>query len=192
MLGAVLLALSMTAFTLGTGLGSVHAQGGTAVSIVDFAFQPASIEVPAGSTVTWTNAGAAPHTVTADDGAFDSGQLKPGESFSQTFTTPGTYTYHCEIHPQMMGTMVVTEAAAAAAPAAPAAPTAATAPAAPAAPAASTQDQGGTQATTGTTKLPKTGVGTMAIAQGSSASALLAVLAAGFLGIIAVRTQRRA
>ena len=180
MLGAVLLTLSITAFTLGTGLDSVHAQGGTAVSIVDFAFQPASIEVPAGSTVTWTNTGAAPHTVTADDGAFDSGQLKPGATFSQTFTTPGTYTYHCEIHPQMTGTVVVTEAAAAAAPAAPAAPT------------ASTQDQGGTQAAaTGTTKLPKTGVGTTTIAQGASASALLAVLAAGPLSIVALRTQRR-
>src|SRR5215211_4635951 len=142
MLGAVLLALGVTAFTLGTGLGSVHAQGGTAVSIVDFAFQPTSIEVAAGSTVTWTNTGAAPHTVTADNGAFDSGQLKPGATFSQTFTTPGTYTYHCEIHPQMTGTVVVTQAAASAAPAAPAAPT------------ASAQDQGGTQAAaTGTTKL---------------------------------------
>ena len=180
MLGAVLLVLSFTAFTLGTGLRSVHAQSANAISIVDFAFQPASIEVPAGSTVTWTNTGAATHTVTADDGAFDSGQLKPGTNFSQTFTTPGTYTYHCEIHPQMTGTVVVTEAAASAAPAAPAAPT------------ASTQDQGGTQAATGTTKLPKTGVGTMAIAQGTSASALLAVLAAGLLGIVAVRTQRRA
>jgi plastocyanin len=177
MLGALLLALSMTAFTLGTGLDSVHAQGGTAVSIVDFAFQPTSIEVPAGSTVTWTNAGAATHTVTADDGTFDSGQLKPGANFSQTFTTPGTYTYHCEIHPQMTGTVVVTAAAA---------------PAAPAAPTASTPDQGGTQAATGTTKLPKSGVGTMAIAQGTSASALLAMLAAGLLGIVAVRTQRRA
>jgi plastocyanin len=180
MLGALLLALSMTAFTLGTGLDSVHAQGGTAVSIVDFAFQPASIEVPAGSTVTWTNAGAATHTATADDGTFDSGQLKPGANFSQTFTTPGTYTYHCEIHPQMTGTVVVTAAAAAAAPVAPAAPT------------ASTPDQGGAQAATGTTKLPKTGVGMMAMAQGTSASALLAMLAAGLLGIVAVRTQRRA
>jgi plastocyanin len=181
MLGAVLLALSITAFTLGTGIRSVHAQSANAVSIVDFAFQPASIEVPAGSTVTWTNTGAVTHTVTADDGAFDSGQLKPGTSFSQTFTTPGTYTYHCEIHPQMTGTVVVTQAAASAAPAAPAAPT------------ASAQDQGGTQAAaTGTTKLPKTGVGAMAIAQGTSASALLAVLAAGLLGIVAVRTQRRA
>src|SRR5215212_6574164 len=126
MLGAVLLALSITAFTLGTGIRSVHAQSANAVSIVDFAFQPASIEVPAGSTVTWTNTGAVTHTVTADDGAYDSGQLKPGTSFSQTFTTPGTYTYHCEIHPQMTGTVVVTEAAASAAPAAPAAPTAST------------------------------------------------------------------
>jgi plastocyanin len=160
----------------------VSAQGGTAVSIVDFAFQPASIEVPAGSTVTWTNTGAAPHTVTADDGSFDSGKLGPGASFNQTFTTPGTYTYHCEVHPQMTGTVVVTEAAGA--PAAAAAPTA---------PAATTQSQGNTQAAnTGTTKLPKTGVGTMALAQGTSAIALLAALAAGLLGIIAVRTQRRA
>src|SRR5215212_8146649 len=106
--------------------------------------------------------------------------MKPGTNFSQTFTTPGTYTYHCEIHPQMTGTVVVTEAAAAAAPAAPAAPT------------ASTQDQGGTQAAaTGTTKLPKAGVGTTTIAQGASASALLAVLAAGPLSIVALRTQRR-
>jgi plastocyanin len=172
-LGAVLLALGVTAFTLGAGLGSVHAQGGTAVSIVDFAFQPASIEVAAGSTVTWTNTGAAPHTVTADNGAFDSGQLKPGATFSQTFTTPGTYTYHCEIHPQMTGTVVVTESAA------------------PAAPTASTQNQVDTQAAgTGTTKLPNTGVGTMAVAQGTSAVVLLAALAAGLLGIIAVRTQR--
>src|SRR5215211_6033039 len=173
MLGAVLLALGVTAFTLGTGLGSVHAQGGTAVSIVDFAFQPASLEVASGSTVTWTNTGAAPHTVTADNGAFDSGQLKPGATFSQTFTTPGTYTYHCETHPKMTGTVFVPEAAA------------------PAAPAASTQNQGGKQAAgTGTTKLPNTGAGTMALNQGTSTIALFTALAAGLLGRIAVRTQR--
>jgi plastocyanin len=172
-LGAVLLALGVIAFTLGTGLGSVRAQGGTAVSVVDFAFQPTSIEVPAGSTVTWTNTGAAPHTVTADNGAFDSGRLKPGATFSQIFATPGTFTYHCEIHPKMTGTIVVTEAAA------------------PAAQAASTQNQGGTQtAGTGTTKIPNTGVGTMALVQGTSAIALLAALAAGLMGMIAVRTQR--
>jgi plastocyanin len=179
MLGAVLLALGATAFTLGTGLGSVQAQSETAVSIVDFAFQPASIEVAVGSTVTWTNTGAATHTVTADDGAFDSGRLGSGATFSQTFATPGTFTYHCEIHPQMTGTIVVTEAAAPAAPAATAAP------------AASTQNQEVTPAAdTGATKLPKTGVGTTSLAQGTSAIALLAALAAGLLGMIAVRMQR--
>jgi plastocyanin len=175
MLGAMLLALGVTIFTLGTGIDRVHAQGGTAISIVDFAFQPASIEVPAGSTITWTNSGAASHTVTADNGAFNSGQLGPGASFSQTFTTPGTYAYHCDIHPRMTGTVLVTETAA------------------PAAPAASTQDQGATQApATGTTKLPRTGVGTMALVAGPSAIALVAALAASLLGLISVGTRRRA
>ena len=87
-----------------------------AVTIVNFAFQPATLEVPVGTTVTWTNQGSAPHTVTADDGSFDSGTLQPGGTFSMTFDTPGTFIYHCEIHPNMMGTIVVTAAAAAATP----------------------------------------------------------------------------
>lgn len=87
-----------------------------AVTIVNFAFQPATLEVPVGTTVTWTNQGTAPHTVTADDGSFDSGTLQPGGTFSMTFDTPGTFIYHCEIHPNMMGTIVVTAAAAAATP----------------------------------------------------------------------------
>jgi plastocyanin len=82
-----------------------------AVAIVDFAFDPATLEVPVGTTVTWTNQGAAPHTVTADDGTFDSGTLQPGGTFSMTFDTPGTFTYHCEIHPSMTATIVVTPAA---------------------------------------------------------------------------------
>jgi plastocyanin len=103
-----LLVAPLVALALGLGPGNTAAQGGAAVSIVDFAFQPASIEVPVGSTVTWTNTGAVPHTVTSDSGAFDSGQLSPGASFSQTFDTAGTFTYHCSIHPQMTGTVVVT------------------------------------------------------------------------------------
>jgi plastocyanin len=46
------------------------------VSVVDFAFEPATLEVPVGTTVTWTNNGSRPHTVTADDGSFDSGPLR--------------------------------------------------------------------------------------------------------------------
>jgi plastocyanin len=79
-----------------------------AARIVDFAFEPATITVPAGTKVSWTHAGQAPHTVTADTKLFDSGRLTPGQSFDFTFTTPGTYAYKCEIHPgRMTGTVVV-------------------------------------------------------------------------------------
>src|SRR5215217_5456799 len=79
------------------------------ISVVDFAFEPGTVSVPAGATVTWTNTGSRPHTVTADDGSFDSGRLDPGEQFSQTFDQPGTFTYHCGFHPEMQGSIVVTE-----------------------------------------------------------------------------------
>ena len=89
---------------------SAGAQGNTTtVSIGDFFFSPASVTVQPGTTVTWVNNGQAPHTVTATDpaGAFDSGTLQPGESFSFTFKQPGTYAYHCTIHPFMKGTVTV-------------------------------------------------------------------------------------
>lgn len=82
-------------------------QMGTSVSIVDFAFQPGYAVVPAGSTVSWFNAGAAPHTVTSSAGAFDSGTIGSGGGFSTTFWTPGTYSYYCAIHPSMVGTVQV-------------------------------------------------------------------------------------
>jgi plastocyanin len=86
---------------------SAPVQDATAISIANFAFQPASLQVAVGTTVTWTNADSTAHTVTSDTGAFDSGPLAPGASFSQTFMTPGTYTYHCQIHPFMTATIVV-------------------------------------------------------------------------------------
>lgn len=79
------------------------------ISVVDFSFEPGTVSVPAGATVTWTNNGSRPHTVTADDGSFDSGRLDPGEQFSQTFDQPGSFTYHCGFHPEMQGEVVVTE-----------------------------------------------------------------------------------
>lgn len=78
------------------------------VEIVDFAFGPNTLEIPAGTTVIWSHMDTAPHTATADDGSFDSGRMENGGTFSQTFDTPGTYTYFCELHPRMMGTIVVT------------------------------------------------------------------------------------
>jgi plastocyanin len=94
--------------TAGRANNTVTAQGAEmAVQIVDFAFEPATLEVPAGTTVVWTNAGSAPHTVTSDTDAFDSGRLDPGGTFSMTFDTPGTYHYHCEFHANMQATIVV-------------------------------------------------------------------------------------
>jgi len=91
------------------------------VSIQDFFFSPANITVQPGTSVTWVNNGQAPHTVTATDpeGAFDSGTLQPGESFSFTFKQPGTYAYYCTIHPFMKGTVTVGEGASATASASP-------------------------------------------------------------------------
>jgi plastocyanin len=78
-----------------------------AVTISGFAFDPASVEVSAGTTVTWTNVDGTQHTVTAGDGSFDSGALGEGETFSQTFDTTGTFTYACSFHPTMTATITV-------------------------------------------------------------------------------------
>jgi plastocyanin len=64
--------------------------------------------VAVGTTVTWTNQDSTAHTVTANDGSFDSGPIQPGKSFSHTFSTAGTVAYHCKIHPSMTATVTVT------------------------------------------------------------------------------------
>src|SRR5829696_3796940 len=80
---------------------------GTSVEIKDYAFSPPMLTVAAGTTVTWTNADAVPHTATASDGTFDSGNLNPGQTFAFTFKTPGSYPYVCQYHAGMQGTIVV-------------------------------------------------------------------------------------
>jgi plastocyanin len=77
------------------------------VTISGFSFQPASLEVGVGTTVRWDNQDPAAHTVTASDGAFDSGSLASGEAFEHTFDTAGTFAYACAIHPSMLGTVIV-------------------------------------------------------------------------------------
>jgi len=81
----------------------------TAVSINNFAFNPQVLTVTVGTTVTWTNMQDIPHTTTSDTKVWDSGNLAPGASFSYQFTKEGTFTYHCSIHPNMTGTIVVTK-----------------------------------------------------------------------------------
>ena len=61
----------------------------------------------AGTAVTWTNNDTVGHTVTADDGSFKSSTIASGTTFSQTFATAGTFTYHCSIHTSMTATVTV-------------------------------------------------------------------------------------
>jgi plastocyanin len=78
------------------------------VAIRDFAFAPATITVPVGATVTWTNSDQDPHTVSATGGVFRSPTLDTGATYRYTFTKPGRYDYLCTIHPFMTATVVVT------------------------------------------------------------------------------------
>ena len=81
------------------------AEGGTSVSIVDYAFSPATLTVPAGTTVKWTNQDGTGHNVSFDDQASD--RLKKSGTFERSFDAPGIYAYSCTIHPSMTGTIVV-------------------------------------------------------------------------------------
>ena len=77
------------------------------ISIENFAFDPPRTQMSTGTEVTWTNRDQTPHTVTADDGAFDSGTLEPGDTFRIEVPGNGPVTYACMIHPEMTGTIVV-------------------------------------------------------------------------------------
>jgi len=80
---------------------------GNAITISTFAFGPQVVAVKLGVAVHWSNRDSEAHTVTSDTGAFSSTVLQPGAGYSFTFTKPGTYAYHCTIHPFMTGKVVV-------------------------------------------------------------------------------------
>jgi plastocyanin len=88
---------------------SGEAQKSEKVQIVEFSYGPDPVVVQAGGKVTWQNEDTAPHTATADDGSFDTGTIEKGKLGSAAFKEPGTFTYHCEIHPTMHGTVEVVE-----------------------------------------------------------------------------------
>ncbi len=77
------------------------------VTIDNFSFTPATLTVPAGTTVTWVNRDDVPHTVASDNNKFRSRALDTDEKFSYTLSDPGTYEYYCSIHPKMTGKVVV-------------------------------------------------------------------------------------
>ncbi|MDP9134873.1 MAG: cupredoxin domain-containing protein [Actinomycetota bacterium] len=81
-----------------------------AVEIVDIDFDPKQATAPKGATVKWTNTGNLPHTVTKEDGPgpdFDSGTLQPGDTYEETFATPGEIAYLCTIHSGQNGSLTV-------------------------------------------------------------------------------------
>ncbi len=136
----VLMAIALVGLAVGNHVvhGAPSQQDAQTVNMVDFAFEPRTLTVPVGTTVTWPNAGKAPHTATSDTGAFDTGNVDPGQSQSFTFDKPGTYPYYCKYHggpngAGMAGTIVVEAAHAQPSPA----------PSAPASPAPSAPGAGG-------------------------------------------------
>src|SRR5437868_6998928 len=77
------------------------------VTIADYNYDPATINISVGDTVHWTNSGKEAHTVTSEGGVWDSGKIEAGASFDLVFSTAGTYNYYCTIHPRMRGRVVV-------------------------------------------------------------------------------------
>lgn len=104
--GGILGALFALGAVAGTALAADHA-----VAISGSAYSPANVTVAVGDTVTWTNSDQISHTATADGGSFDTGALGNGASGTVTFSNAGTFPYHCSIHPDMTGSVVVEAAA---------------------------------------------------------------------------------
>jgi len=102
-------ALGATLFAA-TALAAAPAAADTSNVSVQFqAFGPSQTDILPGETVQWDNVSERTHTVTADDGSFDSGELPGGSSFAQEFDADGLYAYHCTIHPGMVGEIDVRE-----------------------------------------------------------------------------------
>ncbi len=103
--------LGLVIVSIALGIGSASradaAPAEAPVKIDNFSFTPATITVPVGTTVRWTNRDDIPHTVVADDKTFKSKALDTDEQFTYTFTKPGTYNYFCSIHPKMTAVVVV-------------------------------------------------------------------------------------
>lgn len=112
LVGAIGMLLLLGAL-LSSTRGSVTPAATTNVTIFDNGFTPSSITINVGDTVTWSyTSGASLHTVTSTSGpvSFNSGTLHPGDTFSFTFNTAGSYTYRCNFHPSMVGSITVASA----------------------------------------------------------------------------------
>jgi plastocyanin len=107
------LAVAASFAVLGLAIvGSAASAADGTVSISGNAFAPRTVTVEVGDTVTWTNSDARAHTATADGGTFDTGAISRNAGATVTFSNAGTFPYHCSIHPDMAGTIVVQAAGA--------------------------------------------------------------------------------
>lgn len=108
LISLVLLAVLLALLTIPGICADQSLASASQVEIKDFSFQPNSLTVPVGTTVMWINGDPTEHTVTSDDGKFNSGNILSGGQFKFVFSQPGTYKYHCNIHPSMTATVTVT------------------------------------------------------------------------------------
>jgi plastocyanin len=112
-LAAAVVAVAALVFAHGSGKSGSHASSAVssasnvAITIQDFAYSPASLTVKVGTTLTITNRDMTAHTLSANDGAFDSGTIQPGQTVRVTVHKAGTFPYHCEFHAFMTGTLKV-------------------------------------------------------------------------------------
>ena len=88
--------------------GGAASAADAVVKIDNFTFEPQTLTIPVGTTVTWQNDDDIPHLVAEKNGKFRSKALDTGDKFSQQFTAAGTVEYYCAIHPHMTGKIVVT------------------------------------------------------------------------------------
>jgi len=96
------------ALLMGSAVADTQAPATVQANITSYKFNPEVLTVAVGNTVTWTNNDDVPHTVTSSDKHFkSSGALDKGDSYSYTFTAPGTYPYYCTVHPFMTGKVIV-------------------------------------------------------------------------------------
>ena len=105
--GLAIILLMVAGRAKGSGFAATEEKPAVEIKIDNFVFSPNTLTVAAGSTVRWTNRDDIPHNVVTDDKTIKSKVMDTDESFSYTFTKPGTYNYFCSIHPKMTGKIVV-------------------------------------------------------------------------------------
>ncbi|MDB6028029.1 MAG: amicyanin [Verrucomicrobiales bacterium] len=102
--------ITIIAITAAVSVASLAAETKTdpnRVKITNFNFTPRALTIHTGTKVTWVNEDDVPHTVTSPEKKFKSRALDTDEAFTYTFSTPGTYTYFCSVHPHMTGKIIV-------------------------------------------------------------------------------------